>query len=161
MMFLKARKRRTEAHVFLTQMANQWTMDRLRNVAERRGEQRANLNVGVWLVPMQKAAPVVLRAFVAGGELQQQLQSVRFPAVGLHEQPLPFVGRKAVVPFVWVLSRQHVGSPLDFGGFRLPLYFGCYIRVCQIASRFHRSPYFFLLVHWLASPFPFTPLLRR
>ncbi|MGO9113705.1 MAG: hypothetical protein ACLP9L_31115 [Thermoguttaceae bacterium] len=65
MLFLKSRKRKSEAQKFLTQIANQWTMDRVRTLEERRTEQRATLNVGVWVVPMDEAAPRIFQAFVA------------------------------------------------------------------------------------------------
>lgn len=64
MLFLK-RRRKSEAQKFLAQMANQWTMDRVRTLEERRGEQRATLNVGVWVVPMGETAPAIMQAFVA------------------------------------------------------------------------------------------------
>jgi len=40
-------------------------MDRVRKLVERRAEQRAALNIGVWVVPMDEAAPEISQAFVA------------------------------------------------------------------------------------------------
>ena len=65
MFFLKSRSKKCEAQKFLVQMANQWTMDRISKLDERRTERRANLNVGVWVVPMDEKVPKVLQAFVA------------------------------------------------------------------------------------------------
>jgi hypothetical protein len=65
MFFFKSRKRKAEAQKFLAQMANQWTMDRLRQRDERRTEQRAALNFGVWVMPMAEAGPEISQAFVA------------------------------------------------------------------------------------------------
>src|SRR5208337_1081011 len=52
MLFLKTQKKKLQAQKFLARMANQWSMDRVRKLVERRGEQRATLNVGVWVIPM-------------------------------------------------------------------------------------------------------------
>jgi hypothetical protein len=65
MLFLKSRKRKADAQKFLAQMANQWTLGRVRVLEERRSEQRATLNVGVWIVPMNESAPEIMQAFVA------------------------------------------------------------------------------------------------
>jgi len=65
MLFLKTQKKKLQAQKFLARMANQWSMDRVRKLVERRGEQRATLNVGVWVIPMDEVGPNILQAFVA------------------------------------------------------------------------------------------------
>jgi len=65
MFFSKTRTKEFEAQKFLAQVANQWSMDRARRLEERRTEQRAPGNVGVWVIPMDEAAPEISQAFVA------------------------------------------------------------------------------------------------
>jgi hypothetical protein len=65
MLFSTVRKRKSEAQKFLAQMANQWTMDRVRTLEERRGEQRTTFNIGVWVIPVDESAPHTSKAFIA------------------------------------------------------------------------------------------------
>lgn len=65
MLFTKSRKRKSEAQEFLARITNQWMNERVEGYEERRAEERAILNVGVWIIPMDQAGPVTAQAFVA------------------------------------------------------------------------------------------------
>jgi len=65
MFFWKTRTKEFDAQRFLAQMANQSSMDRARKLEECRTEQRTTLNIGVWVIPMDEAAPETSQAFVA------------------------------------------------------------------------------------------------
>lgn len=65
MFFWNTRNKQAEVQQFLARLADQAAMDRIRPFEEHRGEQRTTLSLGVWVVPMDWAAPKISDAFVA------------------------------------------------------------------------------------------------
>jgi len=65
MFFWKTRDKRLEAQYVLARLADQATTNKVRRPEEQRAECRTAISVGVWVIPINGAAPEIAGIFVA------------------------------------------------------------------------------------------------